>query len=52
MICILKTVENIRRKLPNGWIETGRSFSDAEPAISLQKQKYTLLGGNGNIPEI
>lgn len=40
------------RKFPNVWTETGKSFSDAEPAISLQKQKYTLLGGNGNITEI
>lgn len=27
-------------------------FSDAKPVISLQKEKYTLLGGNGNITEI
>lgn len=32
--------------------EIGKSFSDAEPAISLQKQKYTLLGDNGNMTEI
>lgn len=32
-------VKVLWRKFPNGWIETGKSFSDVEPTTSLQKQK-------------
>lgn len=57
MIAILRTVENIELKFLGGsslmdGLILITDFSEAKPVIGLQKQKYALLGGNGNITEI
>lgn len=56
MITILRTVENIELKFLGSSLMDGliliTDFSEAKPVIGLQKQKYALLGGNGNITEI